>query len=948
MTISYTADVANASAFGCFTRILIKWRGSVYKLIYKELLVYMLCYLILNGIYRNYLMADGYETERHFFEGLTAFCRIQQSSIPVTFVLGFYVTLIVGRWWDQYKMLPYPDSLALFVVGLLRGDEERPRLMRRNIMRYFLLSYVITLRRISLRVFKRFPTMEHVVKAGLITEAEAKLIGRPTAGYSGNKWWMPLVWATKIVDKARLETRITNDPGWQTILNEISGIRKGLTGVQFYDTLSVPLVYTQVVTLAVYTYFAAALMGAQWVQPLSAEDYVTITKLPAFSDNGGEDANNATAADGDGRSYQPLDLYAPLFLVLQFVFFVGWLKVAETLINPFGEDDDDFELNYLIDRHIKVSYLIVDGPPCPELVRDMHWHESPADETPLQIPYTKETSHDRKEEPKGSAEVKAEEAENSTYYKLFVSKSNRASQKQMNFKEAASAAAAAGGGGEEPSSEYESIDPSIFGRMKAKIRKSQMRRRASDHAVLQFTASAAERPQLNGGDPVPPHTHNGHRKASATPSLKSQRSIYSKMFGRALPMRRRSSSNALMDAAADAAAGAGSENLPDLGGGGRFKSEGGLIGTAQPQGEYGPPSLIGNNADRLYGRLEFPEGEVTGPSEETYGRTTDDVNDDGGRRGSGSGSSSGSDGSLVNNLMVERLRHLSHLSTITENQNSPYSTNPCSRKNSRPSHPTAEAIFNQVSMLASSSPVMARAAAEAAAAASFYAGSGSEGNAYYALHNESGSGASVNTAVNLADAASASKNPSPALPKRNPIPNSVSIGATSEVTGGGGPASEKSTSRFKVEEVPNYEPILFTTSESGGMKAMLNPKNGEDTTDVPIVPPVVAARRCHESPRDSPALPKRQPVSRLESLDPPKILVTQTSGAQKGGTGGEQVADKSDDPKGGEGYISDDSTNEDDDLDTSMSTRTTEGPSTAPSTPMANASSAFDSATFYV
>ena len=43
---------------------------------------------------------------------------------------------------------------------------------------------------------------------------------------------------------------------------------------------------------------------------------------------------------------------------------------------------------------------------------------------------------------------------------------------------------------------------------------------------------------------------------------------------------------------------------------------------------------------------------------------------------------------------------------------------------------------------------MARAAAEAAAAAavaaergsSFYAGSGSEGNAYYALHDESGSG----------------------------------------------------------------------------------------------------------------------------------------------------------------------------------------------------------------
>ena len=61
--------------------------------------------------------------------------------------------------------------------------------------------------------------------------------------------------------------------------------------------MSLPLVYTQVVSLAVYSFFCATLLGRQWLDP----DRVDVTQV---------------------------DYVFPFFTVLQFLFYVGWLKVS--------------------------------------------------------------------------------------------------------------------------------------------------------------------------------------------------------------------------------------------------------------------------------------------------------------------------------------------------------------------------------------------------------------------------------------------------------------------------------------------------------------------------------------------------------------------------------------------------------------------------------------------
>ncbi|KXJ80175.1 hypothetical protein RP20_CCG026375 [Aedes albopictus] len=371
MTVTYTAEVATCRGFGCFLKLLVRWRGSIYKLVWLDLTCFLLLYYILNITYR--LVLDEYQ--KKIFEDIAQYCATYSNLIPLSFVLGFYVTIVMTRWWNQYTSIPWPDPIAVFVSANIHGQDERGRVMRRTIMRYVCLCFTMVLTNISPRVKKRFPTIDHLVEAGLLNDNEHKIMHDLNQKFPRHsKHWLPIVWAASIVTRARKEGRCRDDFAVKTIIDELNKFRGQCGLLISYDTISVPLVYTQVVTLAVYSYFLFSVMGQQWV---ASKENVTgvVTRI---------------------------DQYFPIFTTLQFFFYMGWLKVAESLINPFGEDDDDFEVNWMIDRNVQVSYLIVDEMhhEHPTLVKDQYWEEG----FPAELPHTVASAEIKEEPPAPSTD----------------------------------------------------------------------------------------------------------------------------------------------------------------------------------------------------------------------------------------------------------------------------------------------------------------------------------------------------------------------------------------------------------------------------------------------------------------------------------------------------------------------------------------------------------------
>ncbi|KIH68031.1 Bestrophin [Ancylostoma duodenale] len=280
MTVTYSLDVANSSFF-CLYRLLFRWKYRPTR--NKAHLLWRTAPQRPCGAAQELGVA--------VFEDLCVFFDTYSSFIPITFMLGFYVSAVFTRWWQIFDNIGWIDTPALWITQYVRGQTERARMLRRTIIRYLVLTQAIVFRDVA---------------AGLMTEKELEEFDSVIS--LNPKYWVPMHWVFSLIRVAKEEGKIPGE-----------------------------MVYV---------------------------DFMEVFNHPS--------------CHRGKKIFLQIDLYVPVMSILQFIFFVGWMKVAEVLLNPLGEDDDDFECNYILDRNLEVGFNVVDKAydRFPNLVRDQFWEDS--------------------------------------------------------------------------------------------------------------------------------------------------------------------------------------------------------------------------------------------------------------------------------------------------------------------------------------------------------------------------------------------------------------------------------------------------------------------------------------------------------------------------------------------------------------------------------------------
>ena len=252
-------------------------------------------------------------------------------STLLTFFLGFYVSLMLLRWWRQVSGVPTIADICQKLHGIVGVDSddrysqyfvENQQEFKKRIARYCLLSWTMCLSGFSLPLKQRFSTEREYIAKGLLTIeeynrlVESSPVKATIDGWT-DKWYIPLNWAALSMNIASNENIVQNDSKSKMIPAEhkylvsiLNKFQSQLVTLTHYFENRVPRIQTQVIRMGVWGFLIIGLISGQGTTN-DCEHNLGISLLIDF----------------------------PFLQLMKYLLLFGWLRVAYYVQLPFGSEE---------------------------------------------------------------------------------------------------------------------------------------------------------------------------------------------------------------------------------------------------------------------------------------------------------------------------------------------------------------------------------------------------------------------------------------------------------------------------------------------------------------------------------------------------------------------------------------------------------------------------------
>ena len=247
----------------------------------------------------------------------------------LTWLIGVYVATTARRFWRQVSSLPRMDLTGLTINAQIWADPSKPedeveiidgmtvKEFKMTISRWLLLSWTMSLSRVSPGLQRTFPCPKEYNEKRLLTRSEYYRLKGELSGEDGwlSRWNIPLIWASKLVLQAVKKPKDSNVAfvkEHKELTAHIEKFQKGLRLIINHYTFLTSRMLFQAMSVSLYTYLILGAFGGY------SDVYGTYDEVPT--------------------SVKLLAIF-PIYQLMKFGLIFGWVLTAKDLQNPFGDDE---------------------------------------------------------------------------------------------------------------------------------------------------------------------------------------------------------------------------------------------------------------------------------------------------------------------------------------------------------------------------------------------------------------------------------------------------------------------------------------------------------------------------------------------------------------------------------------------------------------------------------